>query len=46
MYVCMYIYCHPETDCFVVSKLFRVARHAGRFKRGSSVWNVITFERI
>ena len=23
----MYIYCHPQTDCFVVSQLFSVARH-------------------
>ena len=25
------IYCHPQTDCFVVSKLISVARQAGRF---------------
>ena len=24
------IYCHPQTDCFVVSQLFSVARHVGR----------------
>ena len=29
------IYCHPRTDCFVVSQLISVARHAGRFKQGS-----------
>ena len=22
----MYIYCHPQTDCFVLSELFSVAR--------------------
>ena len=31
----MYIHCHPQTDCFVVSQLFSVDRHAGRFKQGS-----------
>ena len=30
-----YIYCHPQTDCFVLSELFSVARHAGRSKPGS-----------
>ena len=30
-----YIYCHSQTDYFVVSQLFSVARHAGRFKLGS-----------
>ena len=29
------IYCHPQTDCFVVSQLFSVARHVGRLKLGS-----------
>ena len=28
----MCIYCHPQTDCFVVSQLFSVARHVGHFK--------------
>ena len=28
----MYIYCHPQPDCFVLSELFSVARHAGRSK--------------
>ena len=32
MYVCMY--CHPKTDCFILSQLISVARHAGRFKLG------------
>ena len=31
----LYIYCHPQTDCFVVSQLFSVARHLGRSKLGS-----------
>ena len=30
-----YIYSHPQTDCFVLSELFSVARHAGRSKPGS-----------
>ena len=25
----IYIYSHPQTDCFVLSELFSVARHAG-----------------
>ena len=29
------IYCHPQTDCFVLSELFIVARDAGRSKPGS-----------
>ena len=28
------MYCCPQTDCFVVSQLFSVARHVGRFKLG------------
>ena len=32
MYVC--IYCHQQTDCFVVSQLFIVARHVRRYKLG------------
>ena len=28
------IYCHPQTDCFILSELFSVARHAGRSKPG------------
>ena len=31
----IYIYSHPQTDCFVLSELFSVARHAGRSKSGS-----------
>ena len=31
----MYIYCHPHTDCFIVSQFFSVARHVGRLKLGS-----------
>ena len=30
----IYIYCHPQTDCFIVSQLFRVAWHVGRLKLG------------
>ena len=30
-----HIYRHPQTDCFVVSQLFSVARHVGRLKLGS-----------
>ena len=30
----MYIYCHPQTDCFVVSQLFSMTRHVGRVKLG------------
>ena len=31
----MYIYCPPQTDCFVLSELFSVTRHVGRSKPGS-----------
>ena len=24
----IYIYCHPQTDCFVLSELFSVGRHS------------------
>ena len=30
-----HIYCPPQTDCFILSELFSVARHAGRSKPGS-----------
>ena len=30
-----YIYSHPQTDCFIQSELFSVARHVGRSKPGS-----------
>ena len=30
----IYIYSHPQTDCFVLSELFSVARHAGGSKQG------------
>ena len=26
------MYCHPQTDSFVLSELFSVARHVGRSK--------------
>ena len=31
----IYIYCHPQTDCFVLSELFSVARHVECSKLGS-----------
>ena len=34
LWVYIYIYYHPQTDCFVLSELFRVARHVGRSKPG------------
>ena len=34
-YIYIYIYSHPQTDYFVVSQLFSVARHVGRLKLGS-----------
>ena len=34
-YIYIYIYCHPKTDCFVLSEVFSVARHVGRLKSGS-----------
>ena len=35
IYIYIYIYSHLQTDCFVVSQLFSVARHIGRSKLGS-----------
>ena len=35
MYIYIYIYCHPQTDCFVVSQLFSVVCHVGRSELGS-----------
>ena len=35
IYIYIYICSHPQTDCFVVSQLFYVARHVGHFKLGS-----------
>ena len=32
IYIYIYIYSQPQTDCFVLSELFSVARHAGRSK--------------
>ena len=34
LYISIYIYCYPKTDCFIVSQLISVARHIGRFKLG------------
>ena len=33
--LCIYIYSLLQTDCFVLSELFSVVRHAGRSKPGS-----------
>ena len=33
-HIYIYIYSHPQRDCFVVSQLISVARHAGHFKLG------------
>ena len=35
IYIYIYIYYHPHTDCFVLSEIFSVARHARRSKPGS-----------
>ena len=32
--VFFFLYSYPQTDCFVVSQLFSVARQTGRFKLG------------
>ena len=34
VYIYIYIYIYVSTDCFIVSQLFSVARHVGRFKLG------------
>ena len=34
-YTHTHIYCHPQTDCFVLSELCNVARHVGCSKPGS-----------
>ena len=34
-YLMILVYCHPQTDCFIVSQLFSVARHIGHLKQGS-----------
>ena len=34
LHICNYIYCHPQTECFVESQLFSVARHVGCLKLG------------
>ena len=34
-YIYIYIYSHPQTDFFVLSELFSVARHVGRSKPGA-----------
>ena len=35
IYIYLFIYCHPQTDCFVLSEPFSVASHAERSKPGS-----------
>ena len=37
VYIYIYIYSHPQTDFFILSELFSVARHAGRSKLGSKL---------
>ena len=37
-YIYIYIYCHPQTDCFIVSQLFSVARPTRCFKLRSKPW--------
>ena len=34
----IYIYSYPYTDCFMLSQLFSVARHAGSFKLGLKLY--------
>ena len=34
LHIYIYIYCHPQTDCFVLSELFSVAWHVERSKLG------------
>ena len=36
IYIYIYIYCHPHADCFVVSQVFSVAKHARFPKLGSN----------
>ena len=35
VFIIIYIFFHPQTDCFVLSEFFSVAWHAGRSKPGS-----------
>ena len=34
-YIYIYIYSHPQIDCFVLTEIFSVARYAGHSKPGS-----------
>ena len=35
IYIYIYIHGYPQTDCFVISQLFSLARHTGLLKLGS-----------
>ena len=37
VYIYIYIYCHPQTNYFVLSELFSEARHIGRSKPESKL---------
>ena len=37
-YIYTYIYCHPQTDCFVVSQLSSVTEHVCCLKLGSKLY--------
>ena len=39
IYIYIYIHCHPQTDCFVESQLYSVARHVWRLNPGSKLSN-------
>ena len=37
IYIYIYMHCHPQTNCFVISQLISMARHARCFKPGSKL---------
>ena len=41
----IYIHCHPQVDCFVVSQLISVARHERCFQLGSKPASRISYRR-
>ena len=43
--VCIYIYSHSQMDCFIVSQLFSVARHARFSKLGLKLCRLITVHK-